>query len=129
MLVGFAPGGGSDILGRMIAQKLNESWGYPVITDNRPGAGGTIAVDIATRSAPDGYTLLLISGSQITNASLFTKIKSDVLKSLAPISQLTSQPYILLANSALPANSIRELIALAKSKPGGLTCEIGRAHV
>ena len=122
VLVGFAPGGGSDILGRMIAQKLNESWRYPVITDNRPGAGGTIAVDIATRSSPDGYTLLLISGSQITNASLFTKIKADVLKSLAPISQLTSQPYILLANSALPANSIRELIALAKSKPGGLTC-------
>ena len=62
VLVGFAPGGGSDILGRMIAQKLNESWGYPVITDNRPGAGGTIAVDIATRSAPDGYTLLLKIG-------------------------------------------------------------------
>ena len=78
LLVGFAPGGGSDILGRMIAQKLNESWGYPVITDNRPGAGGTIAVDIAARSAPDGYTLLIMSGSQITNASLFTKIKSDV---------------------------------------------------
>jgi tripartite-type tricarboxylate transporter receptor subunit TctC len=122
VLVGFAPGGGSDILGRMIAQKLNESWGYPVIIDNRPGAGGTIVMEIATRSVPDGYTLLLMSGSQITNASLFTKTKSDVLKSLAPISQLTSQPYVLLANPALPVNSVREFIALAKSKPGGLTC-------
>ena len=122
VLVGFAPGGGSDILGRMLGQKLNESWGYPVIIDNRAGAGGTIVVDIATRSAPDGYTLLLMSGSQITNASLFTKTKSDVLKSLAPISQLTSQPYVLLAHPALPVNSVKELIALAKSKPGGLTC-------
>ena len=122
VLVGFAPGGGSDILGRVIGRKLNESWGYPVIIDNRPGAGGTIVMDIATRSAPDGYTLLLMSGSQITNASLFTKTKSDVLKSLAPISQLTSQPYVLLAHPALPVNSVKELIALAKSKPGGLTC-------
>ena len=122
VLVGFQPGGGSDILGRTIGQKLNESWGYPVIIDNRSGAGGTIALDIATRSAPDGYTLLVISGSQITNASLFTKVKYDVVKSLAPIAQMTSQPYILLVHPALAANSVRELIALARSKPGGLTC-------
>lgn len=120
VLVGFAPGGGSDILSRAVGQKLAEAWNQPVITDNRPGAGGTIALELAARATPDGHTLLVISGSQITNASLVTKVRFDLRIAYAPITQMTSQPYVLLEHPSVPAKSVKELIEYAKANPGKL---------
>ena len=119
-IVGFSPGGGSDILARQLSEKLTESWGRPFVVDNRSGAGGTIALTIAANAAPDGYTLLMISGSQITNAVLMTKLPLNVLKAYSPVSQATSQPYLLVVHPAVPVKSVKELIGFAKSKPGAL---------
>ena len=115
ILVGFQPSGGSDIMARAAGQKLAERWNSPVVTDNRPGAGGTIAMEIAHKAAPDGYTLLVISGSLVTNATLVTRVPYDIRSAFLPITQLTSQPYVLLAHPAVPAKTVRELIAYAKS--------------
>ncbi len=115
ILVGFQPSGGSDIMARAAGQKLAERWNAPVVTDNRPGAGGTIAMEIARKAAPDGYTLLVISGSLVTNATLVTRVPYDLRVVFAPITQLTSQPYVLLAHPSVPAKTVRELIAYAKA--------------
>lgn len=120
ILVGFAPGGGSDILARLIGHKVSERWGQAVVVDNRPGAGGTIALDLAAKASPDGYTLLVVSGSQITNATLVTKVPFDIRTTYSPITQLTSQPYVLLVHPSVPAKSVRELVAYAKANPGKL---------
>ena len=120
ILVGFQPGGGSDIMARAAGQKLAEHWNAPVVTDNRPGAGGTIAMEIAHKAAPDGYTLLVISGSLVTNATLVTRVSYDIRTAFSPITQLTSQPYVLLAHPAVPAKSVRELIAHARANPDKL---------
>lgn len=120
ILVGFAPGGGSDILARLIGQKLTERWGQAVVTDNRPGAGGTIALDLAAKASPDGYTLLVISGSQITNATLVTRVPFDIRSTYSPITQLTSQPYVLLVHPSVPAKNVKELVGYAKANPGKL---------
>jgi len=119
-IVGFSPGGGSDILARLLSEKLTESWGRPFVVDNRSGAGGTIALSLTANAAPDGYTIMMISGSQITNAVLMTKMNLDVLKAYAPVTQATSQPYILVVHPSVPAKNVKELIALAKAKPGSL---------
>src|SRR5688572_2050815 len=120
MLAGFAPGGGVDVLARLFAQKFSESWGQNVVVDNRPGAGGNIATDIVAKAAPDGHTLLLAVSSLAINPSLY-KLPYDTVKDLAPISLLTVAPNIIVANPTLPVQSVRELVALAKSKPGQLT--------
>ena len=119
-IVGFSPGGGSDILARLLSDKLTESWGRPFVVDNRSGAGGTIALSLTANAAPDGYTVMMISGSQITNAVLMTKMSIDVLKAYAPVTQATSQPYILVVHPSVAAKNVKELIALAKSKPDAL---------
>jgi len=120
LIVPFPPGGGTDITARAVAQKLGESWGQTVVVDNRPGANGTIGVDIAAKSAPDGYTLTMISSSHAVNVGLHAKQPYDLLKDLAPITQATSQPYVLVINPSVPAKSVKELIAVAKAKPGAL---------
>lgn len=120
LIVPFAPGGGTDITARAVAQKLSESWGQTVVVDNRPGANGTIGVDITAKSAPDGYTLTMISSSHAVNVGLYSKLPYDLLKDLAPITQATSQPYALVINPSVPARSVKELIAVAKAKPGAL---------
>ncbi|MGH8634347.1 MAG: tripartite tricarboxylate transporter substrate binding protein [Burkholderiales bacterium] len=120
LIVPFTPGGGTDITARAVAQKLGESWGQTVVVDNRPGANGTIGVDITAKSAPDGYTLTMISSSHAVNVGLYTKLPYDLLKDLAPITQATSQPYVLVINPAVPAKSVKELIAVARAKPGSL---------
>ena len=119
-IVGFSPGGGSDILARLLSDKLTESWGRPFVVDNRSGAGGTIALSLTANAAPDGYTVMMISGSQITNAVLMTKMSIDVLKAYAPVTQATSQPYILVVHPSVAAKNVKDLIALAKSKPDAL---------
>jgi tripartite-type tricarboxylate transporter receptor subunit TctC len=120
MLVGFAPGGGSDTLGRLVGQKLSESIGQPIVIDNRPGAGGVIAMELTARAPADGYTLMVVSGSSVVSATLVTKVAFDINKAFAPISLLAMQPYVLLVPQSLPVNSVKELIAHAKAKPGAL---------
>jgi tripartite-type tricarboxylate transporter receptor subunit TctC len=119
LIVPFAPGGGTDLTARAIAAKLTEAWGQTVVADNRAGANGTIAVDIATKSAPDGYTLTMISSSHSVNSSLY-KLPYDLTRDLAPITQATSQPYALVVHPSVAAKSIKELVALAKARPDGM---------
>ena len=121
LISGFQPGGGSDIVARLISDKLTESWGKPFIVDNRAGAGGTIAMGIAAKAPADGYTLLVISGSQITNAAYVTRVPFDILKAYAPITQATSGPYLIAAHPSVAAHNVKELIALARARPGQLT--------
>jgi tripartite-type tricarboxylate transporter receptor subunit TctC len=121
ILVGNAPGGGIDITARAVGQKLTEKWGRSVIVDNRPGASGLIAMEVAAQAAPDGYTLLVISGSLIASAGVQKKVSFDVRRAYAPITQLTTVAYMLMVNAAVPANTVREFIAYAKSRPGTLS--------
>ena len=120
LIVPFAPGGGTDITARAVAQKLTESWGQTVVTDNRPGANGTIGVDIAAKSAPDGYTITMISSSHSVNVGLYAKLPYDLLKDLTPVTQATSQPYAMVIHPSIPAKSVKEFIAYGKTKPGGI---------
>ncbi len=118
----FAPGGGTDIMARTIGQKLTESLGQSVVVDNRPGAGGTTGADIVSKSPPDGYTLLVGGPSPLTVAPhLYKKLPYDPLKDLAPVTLMATVPSILAVHPSLPAHSVTELIALARSKPGQLT--------
>ena len=120
LIVPFAPGGGTDITARAIALKLTEAWGQSVVTDNRAGANGTIGVDLAAKAPADGYTLTMISSSHSVNVSLYSKLPYDLIRDFAPITQATSKPYALVVHPSVPAKSIKELIALAKAKPGAL---------
>ena len=120
LLVPFAPGGGTDITARTIAQHLSERLGQQFVADNRPGANGTIAVDILTKAVPDGYTISMISSSHSVNASLIRNLPYDLTKDVQPITQATTQPYALVVHPSVPAKSVKELIALAKAKPGQL---------
>ena len=120
MLVGFAPGGGSDTLGRLVGQKLSENLGQPIVIDNRPGANGVIAMELTARAPADGYTLLVVSGSSVVSATLVTKVAFDINKAFAPVSLLAMQPYVLLVPQSLPVNNVKELIVYAKGKPGAL---------
>ena len=120
LLVPFVPGGGADITGRAIAQKLAEGLGQQVVVDNRAGAASNIGTELAARSAPDGYTLLLIGPNHTTNVSLFAKLNYDPIKDFEPISLVTSAPYVLLVHPSLPVRNVKELIALARAKPGQL---------
>jgi tripartite-type tricarboxylate transporter receptor subunit TctC len=120
-IVGFTPGGPSDIIARALGQKLSELWSQPVVIENRPGAGGNIAAELAAKSAPDGYTWLLGNNSILaTNQSLYKKLAFDPVADFAPVALVAIQPNILVVNPAVPAASVKELIALARAKPGGL---------
>lgn len=120
LVVPFPPGGGTDITARAVALKLTESFGHPVIVDNRPGANGTIGVDLTAKSAPDGYTITMISSSHAVNVGLYPKLPYDLLKDLAPVTQATSQPYAMVIYPGLPARTVKEFIAYAKSNPGAI---------
>ena len=118
VVVPFPPGGGSDVLGRRVVQKLSESMGQQFVVDNRVGANGIIGTELVSRSRPDGYTLLVDSTAMSSNATLYTKLPYDTLKSLAPISPFANMPYFVATTPALPVYSVKELIAYAKSNPG-----------
>jgi tripartite-type tricarboxylate transporter receptor subunit TctC len=121
LVVGFPPGGPSDVLARVVANKLGELLGQPFVVDNRPGAGGNVAGEVVAHAAPDGYTLLMGNNSILaTNASLYGKIDFDPQKDFAPISLIGTQANILVVNPNVPAHSMAELIALAKANPGKL---------
>lgn len=119
-LVGFNPGGGTDITARVVGDALSKLVGQTVIIDNRPAAGGVLARRIAADANPDGYTLLMLSGSQVVGASLVHKQPVDMKKDFAAISRLTSQPYLLTTHPSVPAKNVKEIITLAKSQPGKL---------
>ena len=119
IVVPFTPGGSNDLLGRVLAQKLNEAWGQPMIIDNRPGAGSTIGIELVVRAAPDGYTLLLTSGGVAINVSLY-RLPFNPVTDLAPVALLAQMPYLLAVHPSLPAQSTRDLISLAKEQPGKL---------
>jgi tripartite-type tricarboxylate transporter receptor subunit TctC len=120
-IVGFTPGGPSDIIARALGQKLAEGWAQQVVIENRPGAGGNIAAEAAARSAPDGYTWLLGNNSILaTNQSLYRSLAYDPVRDFAPVALVAIQPNILVVNPAVPATSVKELIDLARAKPGRL---------
>src|SRR3954454_861417 len=119
LIVAFTPGGPSDVLARILGKKLEQLLGQPFVIENRPGAGGNIAAELAARAMPDGYTLLMGNNSILaTNASLYRKVNFDPEKDFAPISLIGSQANILVVNPALPVHTMAELIALARQNPG-----------
>ena len=118
MLIGFSAGSTTDVLARTVGQKMAEAWGQQVVVDNRPGAGGISASTTVATAAPDGYTLLMVSAGHAATAAMFTKLPYDTLKDFAGVSRVANVPSILVVSPALGAKSIRELIALAKAKPG-----------
>jgi len=117
----FAPGGGTDISARILAEGLTQAYHQTVVVDNRPGAGSVLGCEIVARSAPDGYTLLLGNISMAFNAALYKKLPFDTLRDFIPISLVTDQPNILVAHPSLPPKSLKEFIALSRSQPGKLT--------
>ena len=113
----FAPGGSTDILARMVAQKLTEAWGQQVNVDNRAGGGSVIGTDIVAKAAPDGYTLVMTSTSTATAPSLVKKLPYDTLRDLVPVIQLVSTPNVLVVHPSLPVRGVRDLIELARARP------------
>jgi len=118
IVVGFAPGGGTDVMARFFAQKLSESFGQSFVVENRPGAGSNIGADYVAKSAPDGYTLLMAIQSLTINVSLYNKLTYDAVKDFAPISTVAATPNCFAVHPSLPVKTMRDLIALAKAKPG-----------
>ena len=118
IIVPFAPGGPNDILARLVGQRLAEAWGQQVIIDNRPGGSTMIGTEIAAKATPDGYTLLMVSTSHAVNPSLQPKVPYDTLRDFTPVIQLVSSPNVLVTNPALPAKTVRELVSLARARPG-----------
>ena len=118
-LVPNPPGGGTDLVARIVSQKVSERWGVNLVVDNRPGAGGIIAVEVAARSAPDGYTLLMAHFPLAITVNI-AKVSFDPVRDFAPVTLLATTQNALVVNPAVPAKSVKELIALAKSKPGEL---------
>lgn len=121
VIVPFAPGGGLDISTRMIGQKLTEKWGQNIVVDSRPGAGTIVGTEIASKAVPDGYTLLMITTTFAINPGLHPKLPYDPIRDFSPVSQLNSQPNVVVVTPSLAARTVKDLIALAKSKPGELT--------
>jgi len=120
-IVPFAPAGGTDITARTIGQKLSEAWHYTVVIDNRSGAAGNIGMELAAKSPADGHTIVLVSATHTVNPATHRKLAYDLMRDFAPVTQMTSQPYVLVLHPSVPAKSIRELIAAAKSTPAGFT--------
>ena len=121
MIVPFPAGGGSDTIARVLAQRLSGALGQSVVTDNRAGASGNIAAELAARSVADGYTLLFGNSSLSISPAVFRKLAYDPVKDLTPISMVSSYPFVLVVHPSLPVRNVRELIALAKAKPDALT--------
>ena len=126
VVVGFPPGGGNDIIARMVGAKMQEAWGQPVVIDNKPGANSIIAAEFVAKSAPDGYTLLVnATGGMSVNPVLYAKLPYDSLKDFVPISMVGSFPLVLVVNPSVPAKSVGELVAYAKANAGKLNYSAG----
>jgi len=120
LIIPFPPGGPRDVQARLIGPKLNEAWGQPVVIDNRAGANGIIGLDLAAKAPADGHTIVMISAGFAMAPALYAKLPYDTLRDFVPVAPLTSGPGIVVVHPALPAKSVRELIAYAKSRPGQL---------
>ena len=118
MVVGYPPGGPTDVLARIVSQKLTQTWGQQVIVDNRPGASGMIGAEFTARAAPDGYTLLMVPVTYAVTPSLFAKMTYDVEKDLSPVAQVAAAPFILVVHPTLPVKTVKDLIALDRRSPG-----------
>ncbi|MDP2238813.1 MAG: tripartite tricarboxylate transporter substrate binding protein [Burkholderiales bacterium] len=125
IIVPFPSGAGPDVVSRTISQKLTERWGQQIVVDNRPGAGGNIGVELAAKAAPDGYTLILMSNHFTINPSLFRKVPYDPLRDFAPVTMAAFTPNILVAHPSLPVKSVKDLVRLAKTRPGQLNVSSG----
>jgi tripartite-type tricarboxylate transporter receptor subunit TctC len=121
IVVPFPPGSGADVTGRLVGLKLSEALDNPVVIDNRPGAGGNIGAELVAKAPPDGYTLLLGSASQAISASLYTDLQYSLARDFAPVSLAVSTPYLLVVHPSLPVTNVKELVALARARPGQLT--------
>jgi tripartite-type tricarboxylate transporter receptor subunit TctC len=119
--IGFVPGGFTDLAGRIVAQELSEAFGVQVIADNRPGANGAIAADLTARAAPDGYTFYMASPGHTTNAILQSKVRYDPAKDFTPLSLVAEIPNVLVVNPSVPARSVKEFLALARSRKESMT--------
>jgi tripartite-type tricarboxylate transporter receptor subunit TctC len=120
MIVPFAPGGSTDVVARMLGQKLAALWGQPVVVENRAGAGGNVGADVVAKSAGDGYTLLMASGSVTINPSLYKKMPFDTKKDLLPITNVAQGPMLVVVQDAAPYKTLQELVAAAKAAPGSI---------
>jgi tripartite-type tricarboxylate transporter receptor subunit TctC len=121
IMVAYTPAGTTDILARLIAQKMHEKWGQPVIVENRPGANGNIGTELAARATPDGYsTLMATAATHSINNTLYPKLTWDAVKDFAPVSLVALVPNIMVVNNSLPVKSVKDLIAYAKANPGKL---------
>src|SRR5687767_58932 len=118
LIVPYAPGGGGDIIARLVGAKLTEAWGQPVINDNRPGGGTLIGTELAAKAVPDGYTLLLGTNALTVNESLHRNLPYNLTRDLAPVTVLIQSPNILLIHPSVPATNLTEFIAWAKTRPG-----------
>jgi len=121
LVVPFSAGGPADALGRVLADQLNKMWAQPVIIENRGGAGGNLGAEAVARSAPDGYTLLLNASSHVINASLYEKLPYDPIKDFTPVSEVASYMLVLVVHPSVPATSVKEFVAFAKSRQDGLS--------
>src|SRR5712671_4490777 len=122
-----SPASGPDIIGRLVGQKFTQAWGQQVIVDTRPGASGIIGAEIASKAAPDGHTLMIVTSQAVIVSVMYEKLPYQLLKDFSPISMLASTPFILAVHPAVLASSVRELVAYAKSKPGELRYGSGGA--
>jgi len=122
VIVGLAPGGATDIQTRLFAQKLSDSLGRPFVVENRTGAGGTVAYAHVAKSPPDGYTLLGVAGGYTITPVVYSKLPYDPVKDFAPISLVAQAPFLLLTHPSLPVKSVKDLLALARARPGALDC-------
>ena len=120
LIIPYPPGGPRDVQARLLGPKLNEAWGFPVVIDNRAGASGMIGLELAAKSHPDGHTLVMISGGFATAPSLYAKLPYDTFRDFVVVAPLTSGPGLLVVNNALPVKSVKDLIALARARPGQL---------
>jgi tripartite-type tricarboxylate transporter receptor subunit TctC len=118
LVVPFSAGGAADVPGRILTQKLSETLGHQVVVDNRPGAGSTIGAELVAKAPPDGYTLLTISNTHFVSAALYKKLTYDAVNDYSPVTQVTSAPNVIVVHPSLPVKTVKELIALAKAKPG-----------
>src|SRR5688500_1033611 len=120
LIVGFAAGGGTDLLARVVSKKLGDSWPHALVVENRPGADGSIATEVVANSPPDGYTLVMVSNAH-TITPFQRKLAYDPVKDFAPVTLVASTPNLLLVHPTLPVKNVKELVALAKSRPGQLS--------
>jgi tripartite-type tricarboxylate transporter receptor subunit TctC len=132
-IVPYTPGAINDFVARLVAQKLTEAWGKQVVVDNRPGGGTLIGTELVAKASPDGYTMLLVPTAFAINVSLYGKLPYDTVRDFAPVTQIGTGPYLMVCSPQLPAKSVKEIVALAKAKPGTLsyasTGSGGSAHL